>query len=147
MLRLDYQGASSRQVTSVASKRIKVLIVDDQLRARRSLQALLATCPRVGSTEEAQNGREALEVMRTYLPDMVLMDVRMPDMDGLEATRQIHATWPQARIVVVSMYPEYREAALAAGAERFLTKGEAVDQLISMLEIPGQRTNSSPGAR
>lgn len=126
---------------------IKVLIVDDQPRARRSLQALLATCSKVGSTQEAQNGREALQVMKTFLPDMVLMDVRMPEMDGLEATRQIHAGWPKARIVVVSMYPEYREAALAAGAERFLTKGEAIDQLISMLEIPGEGTNSSPGAR
>jgi DNA-binding NarL/FixJ family response regulator len=134
-------------MTTVATKPIKVLIVDDQLRARRSLQALLGTCPRVGSTQEAEGGREALEVMENYHPDMVLMDVRMPDMDGLEATRQIHTRWPKARIVVVSMYPEYREAALAAGAERFLTKGEAVDQLITLLDSVGQGSNSSPSSK
>jgi YesN/AraC family two-component response regulator len=132
------------QVTSVFSKSLKVLIVDDQLHARRSLHALLATCSRVGNTREAQNGREALEVMKTFDPDLVLMDVRMPEMDGLEATRQIHAGWPETRIVVVSMYPEYKEEALAAGAERFLTKGEVVEQLISLLEDPIRGSDRAP---
>jgi len=114
-------------------KPIRILIVDDQPRARKSLKALLSTWPRVGEVHEASNGREAVELVRELRPDAVLMDVRMPEMDGLKATVQIKALWPQVKVVVLSMYLEYQDEALALGADAFVGKGEAPDRLLDLL--------------
>jgi DNA-binding NarL/FixJ family response regulator len=114
-------------------KPIRVLIVDDQPRARRSLEALLSTWHRVPEIREAGDGREALHLMREFRPDMVLMDVRMPEIDGLEATVQIKAQWPWVKVIVLSMYPEHRDEALASGADAFLAKGDAPDDLLDIL--------------
>ena len=118
---------------------IRVLIVDDQPRARKSLKALLSTWPRAGEICEAGNGREAVQLVREFQPDVVLMDVRMPEMDGLEATVQIKAFWPQVKVVVLSMYPEYRGEALAAGADAFVGKEEAPDSLFDLLSAVMRR--------
>jgi DNA-binding NarL/FixJ family response regulator len=112
---------------------IRVLIVDDQPRARKSLKALLSTWPRVGEMHEASNGREALQLANELQPDVVLMDVRMPEVDGLKATVQIKALWPQVKVILLSMYPEYRDEALVAGADAFVGKGEAPDELLDLL--------------
>jgi DNA-binding NarL/FixJ family response regulator len=114
-------------------KPIRVLIVDDQPRARKSVKALLSTWQRVGEIHEAGNGREAMQLVRELLPDVVLMDVRMPEVDGLKATVQIKALWPQVKVVVLSMYLEYRDEALAAGANAFVGKGEPADRLLALL--------------
>jgi NarL family two-component system response regulator LiaR len=111
----------------------RVLIADDQPRARRSLKALLSTWPRVGEIYEASNGREAVQSVQERQPHMVLMDVLMPEVDGLEATAQIKALWPQVKVVVLSMYLEYRDEALAAGADAFVGKGEPADRLLAVL--------------
>jgi len=112
---------------------VRILIVDDQPRARRSLRALLSTWPRAAAIGEAGNGREALQLTAELRPDLVLMDVRMPEMDGLEATRQIKAEWPQVKVILLSIYTEHRDAALAAGADAFVGKGEASEQLLPLL--------------
>ena len=114
--------------------RIRVLVADDEPRARQSLRALLTTQPRVLLVAEATNGREALEQVGRDRPDVVLLDVRMPEVDGLEATRQIKAQWPGTRVIVHSMYPEYRAAALAAGADAFVVKGDPPDELLRLIE-------------
>lgn len=114
-------------------KPIRILVVDDQPRARKSLKALLSTWPRVGEVHEASNGREAVELVRELRPDAVLMDVRMPEMDGLKATVQIKALWPQVKVIVLSMYLEYQDEALALGADAFVGKGEAPDRLLDLL--------------
>jgi DNA-binding NarL/FixJ family response regulator len=114
---------------------IRVLIVDDQPRARKSLQALLSTWSRVGEMHEASDGREALQLVKELQPEVVLMDVRMPEIDGLEATVQIKARWPQVKVVVLSMYPEYQAEALAAGADAFVGKGEAPYKLLDLLSV------------
>ncbi len=102
---------------------VKVMIVDDQPRARQGLKALLGTAPGIRVVGEATNGREAVREIPLARPDVVLMDVLMPEMDGLQATRLIKAMLPGTRVVVHSLYTEYRQAALAAGADEFLTKG------------------------
>lgn len=114
-------------------QRAQVLVVDDQPRARSSMRALLATWPMAGTVREAANGREALSMVEAYQPDLILMDARMPEMDGLIATRLIKARWPQVRIVVLSMYGEYCEAALAAGADAFVSKVDSPDRLLAAL--------------
>jgi NarL family two-component system response regulator LiaR len=120
---------------------IRVLIVDDQPRARKSLKALLSTWPYAGEIHEAGSGRQALQLVRQLQPDVVLMDVVMPEMDGLQATVQIKALWPQVRIVVLSMYLEYRDQALAAGADAFVGKGEPADRLLAVLSAVANRSS------
>jgi len=118
---------------------LNILIVDDQPRARQSLKALLSTWSWVGEMHEASNGREALQLVERLRPDVVLMDVRMPELDGLQAAMQIKALWPHVKIIVLSMYTEYHEQALVAGADAFVGKGEAPDRLLDLLSAVVQR--------
>jgi DNA-binding NarL/FixJ family response regulator len=112
---------------------MQILIADDQPRARQSLKALLATWPRVDGVREACSGQEAVLSVEEALPDVVVMDARMPDMDGVAATRVIKERWPRVKVVVWSMYPEYEAEARLAGADAFVTKGEPPQQLLSRI--------------
>ncbi len=113
--------------------RTRILIVDDQPRARQSLRALLATCPTVETVGEAGTGSDALVQVKETRPDLVLMDARMPGMDGIEATRLIKTRWPQIRVVVLSMYTVAAADAMDAGADAFLTKGAPAEELLQTL--------------
>ena len=115
------------------SQHVKVLIVDDQLRARQSLKALLVTWSLIGETQEAANGLEAIQSIEQGQPDLVLMDVRMPVLDGLQATRHIKTHWPQIKVIVLSMYGDYQLDALAAGADAFMTKGESPEDVLDRI--------------
>jgi DNA-binding NarL/FixJ family response regulator len=108
---------------------VRILIADDQRPARQGLKALLSLFPDVEVVGEAGDGQGALDLARRYHPDVVLLDVQMPRMDGLEAARRIKDQWPQARVVVLTMHASYREEALAAGADVFLVKGCAPEEL------------------
>ncbi len=120
-------------------KPIRILIVDDQPRARKSLKALLSTWTRSAEIREASNGREALRLAEELPPDLILMDVRMPEIDGIEATRRIKARRPQVKVIVLSMYVEHGDEALAAGADAFVGKGEAPDRLLDLLSSVVQK--------
>ncbi len=111
------------------TKAIRVLIVDDQPRARQSLKALLATMPEVGDVREAEGAAQALDLLGAQEPDVVLMDVVMPEMNGLQATRLIKSMKPGMRVIILSLYGEYRQEALGAGADRFITKGSPSQEL------------------
>jgi DNA-binding NarL/FixJ family response regulator len=113
---------------------VEVLIVDDQPRARQSLRALLSTWPPAAEIREAGDGHEAIQLIQERQPDIVLMDVRMPEMDGLQATRLIKARWPQIRVIVLTMYSEYEAEAKAAGADAFVEKAEPADALLATLQ-------------
>jgi DNA-binding NarL/FixJ family response regulator len=115
------------------NEQVQVLIVDDQPRARRSLKALLATWPLIGAIREATNGHEAIQGIEQAQPDLVLMDVRMPVMDGLQATRHIKRYWPQIKVIVLSMYGDYQEDALAAGADAFMGKCESPESVLDRI--------------
>jgi two-component system, NarL family, nitrate/nitrite response regulator NarL len=114
-------------------KTIRILIVDDQRRARRSVKALLATRFQLAETCEADNGIEAIRCVEECKPDVVLMDARMPGMDGIEATRIIKMNSAHVPVIVLSMYPEYQVAALAAGANAFISKGDSPERLLEIL--------------
>ena len=105
------------------TQKITVLVVDDQKSIREGTKALLAFARGIDASREACNGQEAVQLVAEEQPDVVLMDVRMPVMDGLEATRHIKENWPQVKVVVLTMYPSHRQDALAAGADHFLLKG------------------------
>ena len=98
-------------------------MVDDERSVREGTKALLAFARGIDVVCEAGNGREAVQIVARKQPDVVLMDVRMPTMDGLEATQQIKAHWPQVKVIVLTMHPSHRKDALAAGADHFLMKG------------------------
>lgn len=114
---------------------IKVLIVDDQPRARQSLKALLTTWLKAGEIQEISCGQEAVYSIERCQPDVILMDARMPGMDGLETTRLIKTRWPDVKIVVLSMYPDYEAPALAAGADAFVCKGELPERLLAIFSV------------
>ena len=112
---------------------IQILIADDQPRARQSLRALLSTWSPAGEVREAADGLEAVKLVEVRQPDVVLMDIRMPEMDGMQATRLIKDCWPQVKVVVLTLYGEYEPEALAAGADAFIGKGEPPDRLLAVL--------------
>jgi YesN/AraC family two-component response regulator len=107
----------------------RVLVVDDLRPARRGLKALLSLAPEVEWVGEAADGQEAVTLVAERHPDVVLMDIRMPEMDGLEATRRIKSQSPEVRVIVLTIYAEYEAEALAAGADGFLVKGCPSDVL------------------
>jgi len=120
----------------------RILICDDEPRARQALKALLltreVTCQdesssRIHVAGEARDGNEAVQLVRTILPEVVVIDALMPGMDGLEATRLIKKNWPQVRVVMLTMHPDQRAAALNAGADAFLLKGCQGETLIETI--------------
>jgi CheY-like chemotaxis protein len=76
---------------------------------------------------------DAIKLIQNRIPDLILMDVRMPVMDGLEATRVIKRDWHQIKIVILTMYPDCQAEALSAGADAFLIKGCALDEMIATI--------------
>ena len=101
----------------------RVLIADDQQPVREGLRSLLALSSQVEVVGEAADGQDALHLVAERHPDVVLMDIQMPVLDGLEATRRIKGQWPEVRVIILTMYARYRTKALAAGADAFLLKG------------------------
>jgi len=121
-------------------KVLRILVVDDQRRTRQSLTALLATQFQQIEVREAENGVEAIRCAEKWNPDLVLMDARMPALDGVTATRVLKRQAPQVKVVILSMYPEYLAAALAAGADAFIGKGEPPEHLLAALVAAASST-------
>src|SRR5687767_3465311 len=96
----------------------RLVIVDDHEIARAGLRTMLATEPTYSVAGEATNGQESIALCRALEPDVVLMDMRMPDMDGIAATQAILAERPDTRIIITTMYedPDYMQRALEVGA-------------------------------
>src|SRR4249919_1134500 len=116
-------------------EKIKVLIADDHRVVREGLAAILKTKDDIHIVGEAQDGMEAVEKVRTLVPDVVLMDVSMPRMGGVEATRQIKREFPHIGIVALTMYDEekYIFDLVRAGATGYLLKDSDSAQIISAI--------------
>lgn len=114
-------------------ERIRVMIADDQRPTRRGLRALLTLYPEVELVGEAANGLEAVSLVRESCPDVVLMDMRMPVLDGVNATKWIKLQWPEVKIVGLTMHGIYRDEAFAAGVDTFLIKGCSSETLLDAI--------------
>src|SRR3712207_1220107 len=114
---------------------VRVLIADDSVRARAGLRALLATWPEIAVVGEAADGQDAVRGVAEYRPDVVLMDMQMPVLDGVQATRLIKQQWPDVAVIVLTMYAAEQTAALAAGADAFVMKGGSPQRLLAALGI------------
>ena len=114
---------------------IRVVVADDQSMVRAGFRLLLADEPDIEVVAEASNGREAVEQASRLHPAVVLMDIRMPELDGLEATRRILAADDNVRVLVLTTFDldEYIYEALRAGASGFVLKDDPPEQLISAI--------------
>jgi DNA-binding NarL/FixJ family response regulator len=116
---------------------IRVLLVDDQSLLRAGFRMILGAEPGLEVVGEAGDGQEAVALAAELRPDVVLMDVRMPTMDGIEATRRITAAHDDVRVVVLTTFDldEYVYGCLQAGASAFLLKDAKEDQLVAAIRI------------
>lgn len=114
---------------------IKVLIVDDVTETRANLKRLLQLEPDIKVIGEAANGKEAIRQAEDLRPDVVLMDINMPVMNGLRASEAITLAYPAISIIILSVQgePEYLERARLAGARDFLTKPFTIDELVKAI--------------
>ena len=114
---------------------IRILIVDDHVVVRQGLAAMLTPRNRMEVVGEAANGREAIQLERELTPDVIIMDLLMPEMDGLEATIAIKKQNPKARILVLTSFSEEDPAAaiMAAGASGYLLKESDADELMQAI--------------
>ncbi len=115
--------------------RVTVLLADDHTIVRQGLRALLETEPDLKVVGEVSDGREAVAAARTLRPDIVVMDIAMPALNGIEATRQIAAGPSAARVIILSMYAdvEHLVHALQAGASGYVRKQDADTELVAAL--------------
>src|SRR5512140_1948571 len=113
------------------SSPIRVIIADDHPMVHEGLASML-TAKGIDIVGEASTGREAIELVKSVKPTVVLMDVRMPDLDGLEACRLLHRDQPDLPVIIVTTYenPAYMAKAVSAGAAGYILKGTTRDELL-----------------
>ncbi|MFC1963271.1 response regulator [Chloroflexota bacterium] len=129
--------------------KIRVLVVDDHTIVRDGISALLSLASDIEVVGEASNGREALEKVKQLAPDIVLMDIAMPIMRGLEATFQIHKEFPRTKVITLTQYSDKEAvfAAIEAGACGFISKTAASSELTSAIRaVYGGESYLSPSA-
>lgn len=133
------------------SKPIRVIIVDDHEVVRSGLGAVLLSSEGLELVGEAEDGEEAIKLCERLQPDIVLMDLLMPKMDGVTATKLIHEKWPEIHVIALTSFKEkeYVEGVLKAGATSYLLKNVTADELISSINraVLGQPSLSPEAAQ
>jgi DNA-binding NarL/FixJ family response regulator len=116
---------------------IRVLLCDDQALVRSGFQMILDAQPDIEVVGEAEDGREAIDLANRVLPDVILMDIRMPNLDGVEATRRLVAQGTEARVLILTTFDldEYVYDAIRAGASGFLLKDVRPGQLVEAIRV------------
>jgi DNA-binding NarL/FixJ family response regulator len=116
---------------------VRVLLADDQALVRSGFRMILESRPEIEVVGEAEDGFEAIEATRRLLPDVILMDVRMPNLDGVEATRRLVARSTESRILILTTFDldEYVYEAIRAGASGFLLKDVRPQELVDAIHV------------
>lgn len=122
--------------SAVAMHALRLIIIDDNATFLRAATAFLETCPNLSLVGLFESGIVALEHVRHLLPDMVLVDIDMPEMNGIEVTRRMKQLDAPPKIIVLTMHnlPMYRTAVIAAGADGFLTKEAFTTGIIALIQ-------------
>ena len=117
-------------------KSVKILIVDDHPMIRHGIKSLLIDEEEYSQIDEAVNGKEALDKLRAKKYDLVIMDIKMPEMNGIEATKEIRKRYPGVRVLAISMYDEhsYIIKILRAGALGYILKNTGKEELLSAIK-------------
>ncbi len=117
------------------TRRIKIMIADDHTIVRQGMRKLLETYPELQVIGESQDGDETVELAKQLLPEIIIMDISMPGLNGLEATRQLKKRLPQIKILILTMHAEkeYIFKILQSGASGYLLKGSAIEELITAI--------------
>jgi DNA-binding NarL/FixJ family response regulator len=126
---------------------IRILLADDHVLMRRGMRAWLQSMPQVEVVGEASDGREALHLIAKVQPDVVLMDIGMPSLNGLEVTLQVTKEFPQVRVLILSMHAneEYVVQALRAGASGYMLKDAEPEELeVALKAVSRGKTYLSP---
>jgi DNA-binding NarL/FixJ family response regulator len=120
----------------MSDQRLRILVVDDQPNVRRAVRNLLASRPDWEICGEAANGWEAIEQTQQLHPDVIIMDMTMPGLNGLDATRQIHDRFPGSQVLILTFHDFAGLAQLAreAGAQGCVLKGHASEFLVQAVE-------------
>ena len=121
-------------------RKVRILLADDHTVMRAGLRALLERQPHLEVVGEADDGRQTVELSASLVPDVVVVDIAMPNLNGVEATRQMVTKQPAISVVILSMYSDeaYVMRALKAGARAYLLKDSAVTDLIRAIEAVSQ---------
>src|SRR5438445_10848566 len=116
-------------------EKIKVILADDHTVVRQGLRALLAAEDDIDIVGEAENGRQAVQLVKKFLPDVAVIDIAMPVLNGLEATRQIVRPVPETKVLILSSYSddEYVQQLTEAGAAGYLVKQTAANDLLKAI--------------
>jgi two-component system, NarL family, response regulator NreC len=116
-------------------KRIRILLADDHAVVRQGFKMILSAQPEMEIVGEAGNGREAIELAESLKPDIVVMDVAMPELNGIEATRRLSTSSPHARVIALSMHKDnvYVREILRAGARGYLLKDSVAADVVSAI--------------
>ncbi|HSC72382.1 MAG TPA: response regulator transcription factor [Candidatus Methylomirabilis sp.] len=127
--------SQSRIVRVPSEMPTTILIVDDNQGIRNILTRILQKGQEFSVVGEAEDGSEALELARALSPDLILMDLAMPRVNGLEATRRIKVERPGTKVIILTRYEEdaYRQAATQSGADAFLSKGTRLAELLATI--------------
>ena len=120
--------------------KIKVLIVDDIAETRENIRRSLQFDQAIEVIGSARDGKEAIALSQELKPDVIIMDINMPDMDGISATEEIRKNLPFAQVVILSVQsdPSYMRRAMLVGARDFLTKPPSIDELIGAIRRAGK---------
>lgn len=123
-----------------ARRIMRIIVADDHPVIRRGLMELIGNEPGVSIIGEACDGIEAVELARLLHPDLILMDINMPEMNGVKATQIIKSELPEIQVVAISMYEDQHiiHKMMEAGATTYIVKGESFDKLLAVIRSDGE---------